>query len=368
MARYQPEPEHLHGAPVRTGILYVNLGTPDAPTTGATRRYLKEFLSDPRVVEIPRPVWWLILNGIILNTRPRKSAAKYALIWTAEGSPLAAHTEKQAKLLRGALGAAGYPDIEVAWAMRYGNPSIASTLDQLKAAGCGRILILPAYPQYAASTTASVVDMVSAWAQRTRNVPELRFVRNYHDHPGYIAALADTVRKHWLANGHLQADDKLVMSFHGLPRFSLDKGDPYFCECQKSGRLLAEALGLAPDQYLVTFQSRFGRAEWLQPYTQPTLEALAREGTRRVDVICPGFTADCLETLEEISMECKQAFLTHGQNDGGKTFNYIPCLNESTEWIAALSDIACDHLGHWLTPPASDSETAARAAALGAPR
>ncbi|HWV17745.1 MAG TPA: ferrochelatase [Rhodocyclaceae bacterium] len=366
MARYQPEPEHLHGTPVRTGILYVNLGTPDAPTTSATRRYLKEFLSDPRVVEIPRPIWWLILNGIILNTRPRKSAAKYALVWTEDGSPLAVHTQKQAKLLRGALGAAGYPDIEVAWAMRYGNPSIASKLDQLKAAGCGRILILPAYPQYAASTTASVGDMVSAWTQGTRNVPELRFVRNYHDHPGYIAALAATVRKHWMTHGHLQSGDKLVMSFHGLPRFSLDKGDPYYCECQKSGRLLAEALGLSQDQYLVTFQSRFGRAEWLQPYTQPTLEALARDGTRRVDVICPGFTADCLETLEEISLECKQAFLTHGRNGGGAAFHYIACLNEDAEWIAALTDIARTHLGHWLTTPAADPATAARAAALGA--
>lgn len=366
MARYQPEPAHLHGSPVRTGILYINLGTPDAPTASALRRYLKEFLWDPRVVEIPRPVWWLILNGIILNTRPRKSAEKYATVWTQDGSPLAVHTEKQAKLLRGALGAAGYPDIEVAFAMRYGNPSIASKLDQLKAAGCGRILILPAYPQYAASTTASVGDMVGAWAQRTRNVPELRFVRNYHDHPGYIAALAASVRQHWMENGVLQAGDRLVMSFHGLPRFSLDKGDPYFCECQKTGRLLGEALGLAKDQYLVTFQSRFGRAEWLQPYTQPTLEALARDGVGRVDVICPGFTADCLETLEEIAMECKQAFLTEGRNGGGKQFNYIPCVNERPDWIAALTEISLRHLGHWADAPTADAGSAARAIALGA--
>lgn len=366
MARYQPEPVHLHGTPVRTGILYVNLGTPDAPTAPALRRYLKEFLWDPRVVEIPRPVWWLILNGIILNTRPAKSAAKYAAIWEEAGSPLAVHTEKQAKLLRGALGAAGHRDIEVAYAMRYGNPSIASRLDQLKAAGCGRILILPAYPQYAASTTASVGDMVSAWAQRTRNVPELRFVRNYHDHPGYIAALAASVREHWMKHGRLEADDQLVMSFHGLPKFSLDKGDPYFCECQKTGRLLAEALGLSKEQYRVTFQSRFGRAEWLQPYTQPTLEALARNGVRRVDVICPGFTADCLETLEEIGLECKEAFLTHGQNDGGKVFHYIPCLNERADWISALSDIAQRHLGQWLQPSDADPDSAGRAIALGA--
>jgi protoporphyrin/coproporphyrin ferrochelatase len=349
MARYQPEPAHLHGSRGRTGILYVNLGTPDAPTAAATRRYLKEFLWDPRVVEIPRSVWWLILNGIILNTRPKKSAAKYATIWEKEGSPLAVHTERQAKLLRGALGAAGHPDIEVAFAMRYGNPSVASKLDQLKAAGCTRILIVPAYPQYAASTTASISDAVSAWMQRTRNVPELRFVRDYHDHPAYITALAASVREHWMKNGFLQSGDQLVMSFHGLPKFSVDKGDPYFHECQKTGQMLATALGLNKDQYQITFQSRFGRAEWLQPYTQPTLEALAKAGTRRVDLICPGFVADCLETLEEIGMECKEAFLTSaGKNGGGQEFNYIPCLNERADWIAALTDIAKTHLGHWL--------------------
>jgi ferrochelatase len=352
MSRYQPEPSYLNGTPNRTGILYINLGTPDAPTAAATRRYLKEFLSDPRVVEIPRLLWWPILNGIILNTRPRKSAEKYATVWTKEGSPLAVHTEKQAKLLRGALGAAGHPDLEVAFAMRYGNPSIPEKLDQLKAAGCARILILPAYPQYAASTTASIGDAVGAWARRTRNVPELRFVRSYPDHPGYIAALAASVREHWMKHGHLQSGDRLVMSFHGLPKFSVDKGDPYYDECQQSGRMLAAALGLAEDQYLITFQSRFGRAEWLQPYTQPTLETLARAGTRRVDLICPGFVADCLETLEEIGMECKQAFLTNGRKDGGKEFHYIPCLNERADGIAVLTDIAIAHLGNWLRPAA----------------
>lgn len=367
MPRFQPEPAHVHGTPARIGILYANLGTPDAPTAPALRRYLKEFLSDPRVVEIPKPIWWLILNGIILNVRPKKSAAKYATVWEKDGSPLAVHTERQAKLLRGALGAAGYPDVEVAWAMRYGNPSIASKLDQLKAAGCTRILILPAYPQYAAATTASVGDMVSAWTQRLRNVPELRFIRNYHDDNAYISALANSVREHWAHNGPLDSGDKLVMSFHGLPRFSLNKGDPYFCECHKTGRLLAEALGLNKDQYLVTFQSRFGRAEWLQPYTQPTLEAIAAQGTRRVDVICPGFVADCLETLEEIGMECKEAFLTHGQNDGGKEFHYIPCLNERPDLIAALTQLAVTHLGHWLNSPGrSDSAIAERAKLQGA--
>ncbi|HTJ97397.1 MAG TPA: ferrochelatase [Rhodocyclaceae bacterium] len=365
MPRFQPEPARLHGVASKIGILYVNLGTPDAPTAPALRRYLKEFLSDPRLVEIPKPVWWLILNGIILNTRPKKSAEKYAAIWEKNGSPLAVHTEKQAKLLRGALGAAGQQDIQVIHAMRYGNPSIAKGLDQLKAAGCTRILILPAYPQYAAATTASVSDSVGAWAKGIRNLPELRFVRNYHDHAGYIAALAASVREHWRHQGQLQPGDKLVMSFHGLPKFTLERGDPYFCECQKTGRLLAEALGVHSDQYLITFQSRFGRAEWLQPYTQPTLEALAKQGTRRVDLVCPGFVADCLETLEEIGMECKEAFLTNA----GKEFHYIPCVNERADWIAALTDIAQAHLGNWLSQPnAADPASAERARALGATR
>lgn len=323
-----------------TAVLLVNLGTPAAPTPAALRRYLKQFLWDPRVVEIPRPVWWLILNGIILNTRPKKSAEKYAKIWTPEGSPLAAHTQKQAKLLRGALGQTGHQDIRVDWAMRYGEPSIAATLDRLRAAGAERILVLPLYPQYAASTTASVHDDVADWVQRRRNLPELRFVRDYREHPGYIAALARSVLDHWMAHGR---PDKLVMSFHGLPRRAVDKGDPYQQECLATGRRLAASLGLKDDQYAITFQSRFGAAEWLQPYTQPTLEDLGRQGTGRVDVVCPGFAADCLETLEEIALECKAAYLAAG----GREFHYIPCLNERPDWIAALQDIALTHLAGW---------------------
>ncbi|HEY6897091.1 MAG TPA: ferrochelatase [Rhodocyclaceae bacterium] len=359
MPRFAPEPAHRHDDSAQTAVLLVNLGTPEAPTAAAVRRYLKQFLSDPRVVEIPRLVWWPILNGIILNTRPAKSALKYAQIWTQDGSPLQVHTERQAKLLRGALGEAGV-HVQVAWAMRYGQPSIAATLDQLKAAGARRILILPLYPQYAASTTASVMDDVADWLKRTRNQPELRMVRNYHDDPGYIAALAASVREQWRDGGQ---PEKLVMSFHGLPRRSLDLGDPYFCECQKTGRLLAEALGLTAEQYLVTFQSRFGAAEWLQPYTQPTLEALAKAGSRKLDVICPGFAADCLETLEEIAMENKAAFLAAG----GKDFRYIPCLNQRPDWIAALAGIAMNHLAGWpAAPEAAASGALQRAAALGA--
>ena len=356
------EPPYTHGQVAHTGILWVNLGTPEAPTPAALRRYLAEFLADPRVVEIPRPIWWLILHGIILNVRPRKSAAKYATIWTPDGSPLKVWTERQAQYLQGMLGERGHR-VQVRWAMRYGEPAIRRELDALKAAGCTRILILPAYPQYCAATTASVFDEVYAWAGGLRWVPELRFVNHYHDEPGYIAALAGRVRAHW---AHAGQPERLVMSFHGMPARTLQRGDPYHCECHKTGRLLAEALGLSREQYVVTFQSRFGRAKWLEPYTEPTLVALARQGVRRVDVICPGFTGDCIETLEEIDQEAREAFLAAG----GQTFHYIPCLNDDPGWLRTLADIAERHLAGWPTSVApSDDERAAsreRALALGA--
>lgn len=339
--RPNPEPPHSHGTLSKTGLVLVNLGTPDEPTTPAVRRYLKQFLSDPRMVEIPRAIWWLILNGAILPFRSSRSAAKYASIWTREGSPLLVHTQKQAALLRGYLGERGH-DVQVVYAMRYGNPSVPQVVDKLKAEGCDRILILPAYPQYSATTTASIFDAVFGHYARVRNVPELRLVKHYHDHEGYIQALKKSVLAHWDANGR---PDKLVMSFHGVPKRTLLLGDPYHCECHKTARLLAAALRLTPEQYLVTFQSRFGKAEWLQPYTAPMLQKLAKEGVKRVDVLCPGFTSDCLETLEEIAMEAKQDFLTAG----GKEFHYIPCLNESPSWIAALAEIAEQHLVGWPT-------------------
>ncbi|ENO90047.1 ferrochelatase [Thauera linaloolentis] len=356
MARYWPEPPYLHDTAARTGILLVNLGTPDAPTAAALRPYLKEFLSDPRVVEIPRLAWWPILNGIILTLRPAASARKYASIWMQEGSPLKVHTERQAALLADHLAQGGHGHVEVEFAMRYGRPSIQDRLQAMRARGCTRILVLPLYPQYSASTTATVTDEVGRSLARMRNQPEIRFVRDFHDDAGYIAALARNVRKYWAAHGE---PERLVMSFHGVPRRSLELGDPYYHECTKTGRLLAEALGLPPERALLTFQSRFGKAEWLQPYTQPTLEALAAQGIGRVDVICPGFVADCLETLEEIAMECRDAFLHHG----GKAFHYIPCLNERHEWIETLAAIAIDHLGNWLgqaraaetSPPARDA-------------
>jgi ferrochelatase len=353
------EPEHHHGAPRRTAILLVNLGTPEAPTKEALRSYLKQFLWDRRVVEIPRPIWWLFLNLFILNTRPAKSAANYAKVWLPEGSPLRVHTERQAKLLTGWLGEAGAPDLLVEWAMRYGQPSVASVLDQFKRDGVDRVLVLPLYPQYAASTSASVMDAVCEWLKYSRNPPELRFIKHFQDDPGYIGALAASVKDHWDATGR---PDRLLMSFHGLPRRSLSLGDPYYCECHNTGRLLAEALGLTEKDYIISFQSRFGAAEWLQSYTQPVLEILGKKGVRRVDVICPGFVSDCLETLEEIAIECRDAFLA----SGGKEFHYIPCLNERPDWIAALRDLATTHMAGWPLAARADDGALERAKALGA--
>jgi ferrochelatase len=336
---FAPEPAFVHGKATKTAVLLCNLGTPDEATPKAVRRYLAQFLSDPRVVEIPRLLWWPILHGVILRVRPARSARKYASIWTPEGSPLRVWTEKQALMLAGYLGQRGRPAI-VRCAMRYGQPSIAGALDALRQEGADRILVLPLYPQYAASTTASVGDDIAAWVRRARNVPELRFVKHYHDDAGYIAALARRISDHWMVHGR---PDKLVLSFHGLPRRSLALGDPYHCECLKTGRLLADRLKLPEDMMTVTFQSRFGKAEWLKPYTEPTLVEMARRGVGHVDVMCPGFAADCLETLEEIDQEARAAFLAAG----GKQFGYIPCLNDQHEWIAALAGVAMRHMQGW---------------------
>jgi ferrochelatase len=366
---YFTEPDFRHGqypsglvsisAAAKAGVLLINLGTPAAPTAAALRPYLKQFLSDTRVVEIPRAIWWLILNGIILNTRPKKSAAKYASIWTADGSPLKVHTERQAKLLKGWLGENLPAPVRVEYAMRYGTPGIAETMAKMKAEGCERILLLPAYPQYAGSSTATAFDDAYRWLLKTRSQPEIRTVKHYHDHPAYIRALATNIREDWQKNDR---PDVLVISFHGVPRYTLDKGDPYHCECRKTGRLLAEALGLDATQYRITFQSRFGRAEWLRPYTDATLAELGKQGVGRVDVVAPGFTSDCLETLEELAMEGRETFL----HAGGKAFRYIPALNEHPAWIAALGEIAQSHLHGWVA--AVDRDEAERAGALCAHR
>lgn len=353
---FTKEPSYTHGQPAKIGVLLCNLGTPEAPTAPALRRYLGQFLADRRVVEIPKFIWLFILHGIILRTRPAKSAAKYATIWTPEGSPLKAWTEKQAKLLQGYLGERGH-HVDVRYAMRYGQPAVERQLAAMKADGCTRILVLPAYPQYCAATTASVYDMVFQWGLNTRTLPEFRFVNHYHDDPAYIHALKASVQKHWMAHGK---PEKLVMSFHGMPERTLHLGDPYHCECHKTGRLLAEALGLKKDEYLVTFQSRFGRAKWLEPYTEPSLIALAKQGVGRVDVICPGFSSDCIETLEEINQEVREAFM----HAGGKEFHYIACLNDSAEGMRALTAVCEQHLQGWPTQAAPTANEPQRAHAL----
>jgi ferrochelatase len=365
-----PASTFAHDRAPRIGVLLVNLGTPDEPTPAAVRRYLAEFLADPRVVEIPAVVWKPILHGVILRVRPAKSAAKYRAIWTKEGSPLAVHSARQRSLLLGYLGQrlkkAGLPadfcPVEIG--MRYGNPTLASAIDRLLAAGCERLLVLPLYPQYAASTTGTAFDAVAAHLSRMRRVPGMRFVETFHDDPGYVRAVAQSINDYWMREGR---PDRLLFSFHGVPRRTLERGDPYHCLCQKTARLVADELGLERGQWLLTFQSRFGKAEWLQPYTADTLAALGREGVGRVDVACPGFVADCLETLEEIGMEGRDTFLAAG----GKAYHAIPCLNEHPAWIAALADLAWRQLQGWLVAPPDAAErerTLLRAKAAGAPR
>jgi ferrochelatase len=351
---FSTEPPYRHGIPGRTAVLLVNLGTPTAATPAAVRRYLRQFLSDRRVVEIPWPLWWPILHGIVLPLRPRQSAAKYAAIWTDQGSPLMVHSQQQALLLRGYLGERGI-DADVVLAMRYGEPSVAAALRTLAERRVERILVLPMYPQYSATTTASALDAVFAVLARTRNVPEVRWIKHFHDDAGYIGALRQSVLQHWSRHGRAQdRGGKLVMSFHGVPKRTLELGDPYHCECQKTARLLAEALALSTDDYVLTFQSRFGRAEWLGPYTAPTLQSLARAGTTAVDVICPGFPADCLETLEEIAIEGRATFMAAG----GREFHYIPSLNESPAFISALVDLCAQQMQGW---PVERSTADARA-------
>lgn len=343
MPRYRPEPSFDHArTPSLVGVLLVNLGTPEAPDAASLRRYLAQFLGDSRVVEIPRLLWWCILHGVILRTRPAQSAKKYAAIWQDKGSPLRVYSEAQAQGLAARLNAmvTDGSTILVRQAMRYGQPSLEQGLAALKAEGCDRLLLLPLYPQYAASTTASSMDALFAAMRSWRTVPAVRTVRQYHDDAGYIAALKGRIEGFWAEHGR---PDMLVMSFHGVPRYTLDKGDPYHCQCLKTGRLLAQALNLAPTQYRIAFQSLFGRAEWVKPYTATLVSSLAQEGVRHVQVVCPGFPADCLETLEEIAMEVRDTFLSQG----GQIYHYIPALNEDPAWLDALTRIAQENLGGW---------------------
>jgi ferrochelatase len=333
-----------HRQPARIGVLLTVLGTPKAATAKEVRPWLRQFLSDPRVVEIPRLVWWLILNAIILLVRPRRSAQAYRKIWTDAGSPLAIHTRDQAVALQALLKERCGDSVLVEYAFRYGEPTIEGALQSLIDRGTSKLLVLPLFPQYSGATGGSIFDVVAADLSRRRWVPDFRFVSHYHDDPRYVRAVADSVRAHWSQHGRA---DRLLLSFHGMPRRTLDLGDPYYCECRKTARLLTAELGLAEDEIITTFQSRFLKAEWLKPYTDVTLAALPGEGVKSVQVVCPGFAQDCLETLEEIAMEGQATFL----EAGGERFEYIPALNSEPGHVRMLADLACDHLQGWRVDP-----------------
>lgn len=323
----QTDKEFMHKAAPLKAILLVQLGTPDSPHPGPVKRYLNQFLSDPRVVEIPQLIWQPILKGIILNTRPKESAKKYQTIWTEQGSPLRTNTMAQADKLQALL-----PDYEVRMAMSYGVPSIESTLREWQSRRLNELTVIPLYPQYSGTTTASVFDSVTRELAKWRNIPHLKFVRNFHDNPLYIRAIADQIQQHWQANGQA---DRLVFSFHGVPERTLTLGDPYHCECLKTARLITKELDIDPEHTVTTFQSRFGRAKWIEPYTEPTVKKMAENGIRKLDVVCPGFVSDCLETLEEVQMEIADTFY----KNGGESFNYITCLNDSSDLTQILKSL-----------------------------
>jgi protoporphyrin/coproporphyrin ferrochelatase len=334
----RPPADHPPVPPARIGVLLINLGTPDRPEPGPVRLYLREFLSDPRVIEIPQLVWQPILRGIVLRTRPRKSAHAYRQVWTDEGSPLAAITARQARALQGAFG----PEVIVDHAMRYGEPAIAARIDALKARGCERILIAPLYPQYCAATTATANDEAFRHLRRLRWQPAVRTLPPYYDDPAYIAALSERLREDL---GALDFEPQsILVSFHGMPRRTLALGDPYHCHCRKTARLLAEASGR---ENFVTFQSRFGRAEWLEPATDSTLAELPGRGVTKVAILAPGFAADCLETLEELAIRGRDTFLAAGGSD----FAYLPCLNDSPAGLAMLRSILGRELEGWVAGP-----------------
>lgn len=356
--KYRSINDQDHGRQDCIGVLLTNLGTPDEPTTPALRKYLKEFLWDPRVVEVLRPVWWLILNGIILNIRPKRSAEAYRQVWTDAGSPLLVHTRNQAVALKKRLeNESGMPVI-VDYAMRYGNPSIASVLQSLQDRGVRKLLVLPLYPQYSGATTGSTFDALSDDFRRRRWLPDLRFVSHYHDFQPYIEAMAQAIEGHWDKHGK---PDRLLLSYHGVPKRYLLSGDPYFCECHATSRLLAERLGVDETFCLTTFQSRFGREEWLKPYTDETLKALPGQGVKSVQVYCPGFSSDCLETIEEIGVENRDYFL----EAGGETYQYIPALNADSAHIDALEALVRQQMADWLETAKPDTiARAARASSL----
>lgn len=352
---YKGSPHYSHDQIAKTGVLLTNLGTPDAPTRKALKTYLAEFLWDPRVVEVPRPIWWLILNAIILNIRPAKSAKAYASVWTERGSPLMSHTQDQCAAIADALHNTHGNQIVVDFAMRYGNPSISSALQKMADAGVQRLLVLPLYPQYSGATTGSTFDAISHDFRQRRWLPDFRFISHYHDFEPLIDAMAQHIAGFWETHGRA---DKLLFSYHGVPKRYLLAGDPYHCECYKTSRLLAEKLNLTADEYYTSFQSRFGREEWLKPYTDHTLKAWPDEGVKSVQVFCPGFSADCLETIEEIGEENKEYFL----EAGGEHYDYISCLNAETNHITALTALIEQHLSGWhhaQSPTPEQSQTLA---------
>ncbi len=341
--KYIGQPDFSHQQAPKIGVLITNLGTPEAPTTSALRKYLAQFLSDPRVVEMPRLLWKCILHGVILRIRPRRSAAAYQTVWTEEGSPLMVYTQQQYEGLSQSLKKKYGEHVVVKFAMRYGQPSIAQSIEAMQQDGVRQLLVLPLYPQYSAATTASTFDALADDFTQRRWLPDLRFISHYHDYPPYIEALAKSVEAHWETHGRA---DKLLMSYHGVPLRYLKNGDPYHCECYKTSRLLAERLGLSKDAYMTTFQSRFGREEWLKPYTDHTLKAFPEQGVKSVQVVCPGFSADCLETIEEIGEENREYFMAAG----GERYEYIPALNASESHIDVLTQLVERHLQGWDMP------------------
>lgn len=363
MPRYTAKTNFRHTDSPRLGVLLTNLGTPDAPTAPALRKYLGEFLADPRIIELPRLLWRILLHGLVLRLRPAKSAALYKEIWSEQGSPLLVYAQAQAQGVAQRLQQRLNAPVAVDLAMRYGTPSTPDALRRLREQGAERLLVLPLYPQYSGATTGSAFDAIAEELKRWRWVPELRFIGQYHDHSGYINCLVASVREHWQAHGQ---GEKLLFSFHGTPEAYLLKGDPYHCQCQKTARLVAEQLELTDDAWQVTFQSRFGKAKWLQPYTIATLGQYGKQGVRKVDVICPGFSADCLETLEEIEGENAIAF----QDAGGESLRYIPALNAREDHLNMLTDLLLQHAQGWpeTTNQAqrAGASTQRRAQALGA--
>lgn len=370
MPPFESLPEYEHGRADSLGVLLVNLGTPDAPTTSAVRRYLKQFLSDPRVVELPRWLWWLILNGYILRVRPKRSAAAYRKIWTEQGSPLLTGSQALSQALQRGLLSRLSGNVVVALGMSYGRPSIENALQNLFDQHARRILVLPLYPQYSGSTTASVFDAVTIALSRRRWVPELRFINHYHDASGYIAAVASSIRNHWDKHGR---GERLLMSFHGLPRRMLENGDPYHCQCQKTARLIAESLELPDSAWQVAFQSRVGREEWLRPFTDETLRQWGEQKLGTIDVVCPGFAVDCLETLEEIALQNAELYVA----SGGGSLRYIPALNVNDDHVSFLGRLIEKNIAGWPEASLDRSPSQAvqdlersrrRATDMGAPR